>query len=115
MAESADPTGFISDEELKVTQESKRRRREALVDAIKRAGINPAEIDVTMIVSNEEQAKLVQQMADRKEAKEMAERFGRQALRDRLKKSAETCRWDGTYKPSKNGTKPRAEDDAPKG
>lgn len=114
MAESPDPAGFITDEELKATQESKRRRRVALIEAVKKAGMNPAEIDITLIASDEDQARLLQQMAERQEAKAMAERFGRQALRERLKKSVDTCDCKGLCKPSSNGTRPH-EGDAPKG
>lgn len=113
-----DPARLIQDAELKAAQESKRRRRASLIEAIKKAGINPADIDVTMVASDEDQAKLLQQMADRNEAKEMAEKFGRQELRERLKRTAESCTCggacsaarNGVYKPSTNGTKPLSAD-----
>lgn len=120
MASPAD-SDFISDDELRATQESKRRRRAALIESIKKAGINPAEIDVTLVASDEEQAKLLQMMAERNEAKAMAEKFGRQGLRDRLKKTVETCGCDcppsknGVYKPSTNGTKPHIEAESHEG
>jgi hypothetical protein len=109
VSECAGSADYEESDELRAALESKRRRRETLVETIKRAGINPAEIDVTMIASDEEQAKLLQQMAERKEAHLMAERFGREALRARLKRTIETASRNGTCKPSKNGTKPHNE------
>jgi len=92
----------IIDAAIKATQESRRRRREALIETIKKAGINPAEIDVTMLTSDEEQAKLLQLMAERNDVRLLAERFGREGLRARLKQTVETSTRNQSIS-SKNG------------
>lgn len=83
---------FMSDDELRACQEAKRKRRVELEETIKKAGLNPAEIDITMVMSDEEQARVVKQMAERNEARKVAEQFGRQGLRDRLRKTIETSK-----------------------
>jgi hypothetical protein len=99
-ASSADSTG---DDAIRAAQESKRRRREALVETIRKAGINPAEMEVTMLTSDDDQARLLQQMAERKEAHLMAEKFGREGLRARLKRTIEASSCNGVGPFSRNG------------
>jgi len=78
---------FMSEEALKAAQEGKRKRRAELVGLIQDAGLNPAEIDVTKMLSDEEAAEFVRQQAARKKAQQLAETTPRESLRERLKRT----------------------------
>lgn len=78
---------FMSDDALRAAQEAKRRRRGELVALIKDAGMNPAEIDVTKVLSDEESAEFIRQQAARKKAQQLAEGTPRASLRERLKRT----------------------------
>lgn len=82
--------GFMSEARLREAQEARKRRREEFVKTIEDAGLNPAEIDVTKVMSDEEQAEAIRQQAARKAAHELAKKVGsRQALRARFKQTVE--------------------------
>lgn len=79
------PNQFSTAAELHATQEAKRCRRAEMVELIKDAGINPAEIDVTKVLSDTEAAEAIRQQAARRKAQQLASEVSRDELRARLK------------------------------
>lgn len=82
-------SNYASDDELRATQESKRRRRRTITETIRQAGINPAEINVKLALTGDEQARLLQTLTEQNEARIVAEKSGRKELRNRLKQTVE--------------------------
>jgi flagellar motor switch protein FliM len=79
----------LSDEELRQAAESKVKRRAEFAQLVQDAGMDPSQIDVTKIMDDEEQARVIAHLAAGRKAKELANELGRNALRERLKRSVE--------------------------
>lgn len=73
--------------ELDAATNARKKRREDLKNLIERAGLNPAEIDVTRLMSDEEQQELLRQTATREAAKREAAQLGRQGLREKFRQT----------------------------
>jgi hypothetical protein len=83
---SETPFAPINDADLKAAAEARTKRRAEFAKLVQDAGMDPAQIDVTKIMNDEEQSRVIEQMAANKKAKELAE-IGRKALKERLKTS----------------------------
>jgi len=103
--------GFASDEELKAAQQLKQQRKAEFIEVLKKAGLDPADLDVSMVMSDETRVRAIRQQAARKEAHDLARLVGRKGLREQLKKTVaeheSKCSEEATFEPpkeSKNGT-----------
>lgn len=81
--------GPANEEELRGAQQSKKQRKADFIEVLKRAGLDPAGLDISMVMSDETRVRAIRQQAARKEAHELAKEVGRQGLRDRLKRTVE--------------------------
>lgn len=78
----------MSAQELQTAAESRAKKRAEFARLVEEAGMNPAELDITKIMSDEEQAVAIERMAHERRARDLAKQ-GRAALRERLKKTVE--------------------------
>lgn len=83
------PTQFqpMDESEMKAAAEARKARRAAISKLVGDAGLDPSQVDMTKVMTDEEQAVVVAQMAAIRAAKELASDVGRQGLRERLKKT----------------------------
>ena len=86
---SETPFAPITALELAEAAEARAKRRAEFAKLVQDAGMDPAQIDVTKIMNDEEQAQVIGQMAANKQAKDLAAEIGRKALKERLKRSVE--------------------------
>jgi len=77
----------LNEADLKAAAEAKAKRRAEFAKLVTEAGMDPAQIDVTKVMDDQEQATMIAQMAKNRQAKELAGDLGRTALKERLKKS----------------------------
>lgn len=73
--------------QIKALQESKRKRRQAFVDLVQKAGYTPARVDITQLMSDEQASEAIRRQADHREAQKMAAELGRPGLMARLHKA----------------------------
>jgi hypothetical protein len=79
----------MSESDLKQAAEARAKRRAEFAKLVQDAGMDPSQIDVTKVMDDEEQAKVIAHLAANKKAKEMAQELGRDELKKRLKRSVE--------------------------